>query len=290
MSGLPVEMVDRWQDRAEPAASEGLIYWHMLVGADPDVHSLAEEAQRRLAPFPGLHLAPLEWLHMTALIAGPASEINGDQVGQMAAAASRILAEVPPITVTIGKVLYHEEAIMLAARPPEALVPVRDAVKEATRRVMGSPGRSGSKLASWTPHVTIAYSTTRQPAEPIIRALGMSLPERKVTIGAVSLVDQRGAERSWDWQSLAVIRLGTGLNTESGDGWHRSSLSAEHASIVRARGLSRASIRRTVLVSGPSHARTARSVSVGQRGLVVTARTEGSDLCSDRVVSLRCRS
>ena len=52
MNGLPDEMIDRWQDRAEPAAGEGLIYWHMLVGADPDVGALAQEVRRRLAPFP----------------------------------------------------------------------------------------------------------------------------------------------------------------------------------------------------------------------------------------------
>jgi hypothetical protein len=85
MSGLPAEMVDRWQDRGEPAASDGLIYWHMLVGANPEVHALAQEAKRRLAPFPGLHLTPLKWLHMTVLIAGPTSEITGEQVRQMAA-------------------------------------------------------------------------------------------------------------------------------------------------------------------------------------------------------------
>src|SRR5467141_1242889 len=78
MSGLPDEMINRWHDRAEPAAGEGLIYWHMLVGADPDVHALALEARRRLAPFAGLHLTPPEWLHMTVLIAGLASEIDSD--------------------------------------------------------------------------------------------------------------------------------------------------------------------------------------------------------------------
>ena len=35
MNGLPAEMIDRWQDRAEPAPGEGLIYWHMLVGTNP---------------------------------------------------------------------------------------------------------------------------------------------------------------------------------------------------------------------------------------------------------------
>ena len=36
----------------------------------------------------------------------------------MAAVAGRLLADLPPPTVTVGKIVYHPEAIMLAARPP----------------------------------------------------------------------------------------------------------------------------------------------------------------------------
>jgi hypothetical protein len=143
------------------------------------------------------------------LIAGSAGKITGEQIRQMASIASRLLADIPPPTVTVGKILYHPEAIMLATRPAEALVPALHAVQDATREVTGSPGRSGNKLQSWTPHITIAYSTERQPAGPIIAALGRSLPERKIQLSAVTVVTQRGPERSWDWQPNATIRFGT---------------------------------------------------------------------------------
>jgi 2'-5' RNA ligase len=179
----------------------------MLVGTDPDVIAVVQEARRKLAAFSGLHRTPYAWLHMTALIAGSAGEITGEQIGQMASAASRLLADIPPPVVTVGKILYHPEAIMLAARPAEALLPVLQAVREATRVVTGSQGRPGNKLP-WTPHITIAYSTARQPAEAIIAALRLSLPERKIQISTVSVVNQRGPERSWDWHPEATIRFG----------------------------------------------------------------------------------
>ena len=47
--------------------------------------------------------------------------------------AARMLADMPPITVTIGKILYHPEAIMLAATPADALSPIRQAAIAATR-------------------------------------------------------------------------------------------------------------------------------------------------------------
>src|ERR1700730_6249095 len=190
-----------------PVSGEGLIYWHMLVGTDREVIALVQEARRKLAQFSGLHLTPYAWLHMTALIAGSASEITGEQIRQMASVASQLLTTLPP-TVTLGKILYHPEAIMLAAQPAEALLPVLEAVREATQAVTGSPGRAGNKL-QWSPHITIAYSTARQPAEAIIAALGLSLPERKVQIRTVSVVNQQGPERSWDWPPEATIRFGT---------------------------------------------------------------------------------
>lgn len=207
MNGLPAEMNDRWQSRAEPAPGEGLIYWHVLVGHDPGVLTLAAEARRRLAPFPGLHITPPAWLHMTVLIAGAADQVSADQIEEMAAVASRQLAQVPPVTMTVGKILYHPEAIMLPAQPADALLPVLKAAQEATRKVTGNDGWSGSKLP-WTPHVTLAYSTAQQPAEPIISALGGSLPERQVQLREVSLVTQRGPERDWDWNVEAAIRFG----------------------------------------------------------------------------------
>jgi 2'-5' RNA ligase len=210
MNGLPTEMIDRWQDRAEPAPGEGLIYWHMLVGTNLDVIALVQEARRKLARFPGLHFTPYAWLHVTALIAGDANEITGGQIRRMASVASRLLAAIPPPTVTAGKILYHPEAIMLAAQPAEALLPVLEAVREATRAVTGSPGRPGNKLP-WTPHITIAYSAAQQPAEPIIAALGHSLPERKIRLSEINLVNQRGPERSWDWTPEATVRFGSPL-------------------------------------------------------------------------------
>jgi hypothetical protein len=59
------------------------------------------------------------------------------------------------------------------------------------------------------PHIRIAHSAAWQPAEPIIVALGWSLPERKVQISEISLVNQRGPARNWAWHLEATIMLGT---------------------------------------------------------------------------------
>jgi len=216
VNATPIEMIDRWQKRAEPAPGEGLIYWHMLLGDHPHVVAMARGAQLRLAPFTGLHMTPLKWLHITLLIAGSADEISGPELQQMAASASRRLAATPPITVTLGKVLYHPEAIMLAARPTDTLIPVLNAARSATHEVTGQYGQPGNR-SPWTPHITVCYSTARQPAEPIISALGRDLPGCVAQISTASLVIQRGPERLWDWSSVATIRFGVAHATPRGD-------------------------------------------------------------------------
>lgn len=206
MSPMPAEFTNRWRDRAEPAPGEGLVYWHMLVGEQPEVAAAAQEAQQRLAAFNGFHLTPLKWLHMTTLIVGPSDQVSAGDMQDLAESAARHLADTAPITVTLEKVLYHPEAIMLAVTPAEALTPVRAAALTATRRATGTDGQAESR--PWTPHVTIAYSTSDQPAGPVIAALGRNLPkERQFQVSAVSLVIQQGPERLWDWHPVATVRL-----------------------------------------------------------------------------------
>ncbi|HEY8480969.1 MAG TPA: hypothetical protein VIL71_14175 [Spirillospora sp.] len=71
MSPLPKRMTNRWQNRKEPGPGQGTIYWHMLVGDQPEARDAARTAWERLAGFNGLHLPPLEWLHITTLVVGP---------------------------------------------------------------------------------------------------------------------------------------------------------------------------------------------------------------------------
>ncbi|MFG2002129.1 2'-5' RNA ligase family protein [Spirillospora sp. NPDC048911] len=208
MSQLPVQMRDRWLNRTEASPGTGTIYWHILLGGNPDVRSIAQSAQERLAQFEGLHMTPLDWLHMTVLVTGSTTEITHDQMETMVALASDSLADVAPVTVKLGPVLYHPEAIMLGVHPQESLRPVLRAAQAATRTVTDRAGRSTSGPGEWVPHMTLCYSTANQPARPLIESLGLALPEREVTISALTLVVQWDEERQWKWQPVASIPLG----------------------------------------------------------------------------------
>jgi 2'-5' RNA ligase len=206
MTTVPAQMTDRWHHRPEPGPGEGDLYWHMLMNDYPQVVDLAREAQQRLTRFPGLHMTPLERLHMTAMIAGPADDFSQDQLQQMIKIASGRLADTAAITVTVGGILYHPEAIMLAVKPKRALVSIHDAVQAATRAVTGGRDPDGDP-PPWIPHITLCYSTAEQAMAPITAALGPQPRECQVQITTVSLVIQHGPERLWDWRTVGAVKL-----------------------------------------------------------------------------------
>jgi 2'-5' RNA ligase len=176
----------------------------------PEVSDLARQAADRLAPFSGLHLTPPDRLHMTTLLVGPAEHITSQQLQQMTQQAARQLDGTKPIPVSLGKILYHAQAIMFAVTPAEALAPIRAAALTATQHAGVTP----ADRDDWTPHVTLCYSTASQPARPIIEALDKQLPEREVTINSLSLVIQDGPERDWNWTTVGTVNLAAAARSQ----------------------------------------------------------------------------
>lgn len=206
MSPLPTQMINRWQNREEPGPGQGTIYWHILLGDQPEARNAAKTAQKRLADFPSLHLPPSEWLHITTLVVGSTDEIATDQQRDMLSAASELLTDIPPVDVTLGRILYHPEAIATQVQPAGPLRQIRKAIQTATLKTTGREGHAEGPV-QWLPHMTLAYSETEQPAEPLITALGRELPTSEFTINAVTLVVQQGPERLWNWHPVGCAPL-----------------------------------------------------------------------------------
>ena len=201
---LPDQMTNRWARRRDPEPGEQTLYWHVLMRDYPDVGDLAEQARRQLAAFDGLHMTPPDCLHMTTLVGGPVEQFSDDQLHQMLGVATEQLANIPPISVSLGKIVYHPEAILFAVTPGEALAPLRNAAITATH---AAGVRGSDEGEPWRPHVTLCYSTSNQAAGPIIQSLGMQLPERTITVRRLSLVIQNGSELAWNWTTVGSADL-----------------------------------------------------------------------------------
>jgi len=215
VSPLPVQMASHWWQRPGRLPGRALYHWHILFHDQPAVRELAAAAQRKLAGLPGLDLVPARWLHLTTYIVGFADEVSDRSVDVMVQDASRRLSAVVPIPVTLGRVFYHPEAVVLAVEPLGALGPVLDAVSAATK-VAGHDGHTDTQ--PWLPHISVAYSNTAGPAEPIIAALGRWLPRTEVSVRSVSLVAQTQVERSWQWRQLAEVLLAGSSSGNKGSG------------------------------------------------------------------------
>jgi len=210
VSPLPTQLADHWWQRPGRRPGRRQYHWHILFRDQPRMHELVAAAQRKLADLPGLDLVPLQWLHLTTLVVGFADEVPAQAVDTMVTTARQLLAPDEPIRVSLGRVFYHPEAVVLLVEPAEALEPVLSAVQVATREA-GCQGHTGTD--PWRPHISIAYSNGPGPAAPVIEALGLRVPPAEIAIGSVSLVAQAQVGHSWQWQPVAEVRLGTGTAT-----------------------------------------------------------------------------
>jgi 2'-5' RNA ligase len=177
----------------------------MLFHDQPAVRNLAAAAQDRLNGIPGLDMVEMRWLHLTTLIVGFADEVPHGSTEAMAADARQRLSSLAPVPVTLGRILYHPQAVTLAVEPSGALTPVLDAVRDATR-AGGCNGHLDQD--PWIPHISIAYSHGPGPAAPIIAALGRRLPPAEIAVKSISLVAQTQIGRSWQWRPLTEIPFG----------------------------------------------------------------------------------
>jgi 2'-5' RNA ligase len=207
MSPLPTRLSDHWWQRPGRRPGRLQYHWHILFRDQRRVHELAAAAQRKLADLPGLDLVPLQWLHLTTLVAGFTDEVPSQAVDIMVTTAQQLLARAEPIEASLGRVFYHPEAVVLLVEPAEALEPVLSAVQIAAREA-GCEGHTDTE--PWRPHISIAYSDGSGPAAPVIEALGLRVPPAEITISSVSLVAQAQVGHSWQWQPVAEVLLGRG--------------------------------------------------------------------------------
>jgi 2'-5' RNA ligase len=139
---------------------------------------------------------------VTTYIVGFVDEIPESKIQAMVAEARRLLAEIPPVPVRLGRIFYHPEAVTLPVEPDGGLNPVLEAVRTASESA-GCVGHTDTD--PWRPHISIAYSNGVSPTAPVIAALGRSLPTLDVTIRSVSLVAQTQVGRTWQWRPVAEV-------------------------------------------------------------------------------------
>jgi 2'-5' RNA ligase len=199
-------MANHWWWRPGWGVGRRFYTWHLTVGAQPDVQRYAAAYRDALAHLPGLGPIPDQWLHLTMQGLGFADEVDERDVQAIAAAAQSRLSDHPPLELNLTDVIVTPEAVLAPALPADAVTAVRDTIRAAIADIWPSVPEAPD---GFHPHVSIAYSNTEAPAEPVYQALStVNTAPATARITAADLIVIHRDRRMYEWETYAQALIG----------------------------------------------------------------------------------
>lgn len=201
------ELMNHWWWR--PGWREGRRFytWHLTFQDAPEVHRLAADYRRALAPVPGLTLVPDQWLHLTMQGLGFVGEVKERDVDAIVALAAVHLTDVQPFELLLTRPTITPEAIRW---DPDSTGPaaVRDAIRAAIGQVWPQVPEPAKDFGA---HLTIAYSSADGPDTAVRAALdAVNVPPATARITAAELIVLNRDHRMYEWTTRARVPLGGG--------------------------------------------------------------------------------
>jgi hypothetical protein len=145
---------------------------------------------------------------MTTQIVGFADEISDSELENMINSARERMRSIAPTTTTLGRPLFHTEAVVLGVAPRDGL----DAARAGIRQAVAATVRT-NQLADdpdWVPHLSVAYSNSDASARPVIEAMQPPPTPVDVRIDRIDLVSQERVGHCYVWDRITTVILGTG--------------------------------------------------------------------------------
>jgi 2'-5' RNA ligase len=209
MTETEQSMRDHWWWRPGSRVGRSFYTWHVTFDDQPAVHRLAADYTPVLNDLPTLDPIPVRWLHLTIQGIGFTDEVNRADVDAIAGAARDRCAALAPFTITLGPARVDPEALLLPVRPAEPVIRLRAALRAAIADAWG-PDNVPEDPHGFHPHVSLAYSNTIGPAEPITQRLAArSLTVAEITVRRAALIDLNRDHRVYEWNDIDTAELGT---------------------------------------------------------------------------------
>jgi 2'-5' RNA ligase len=205
-----------WWWRPGWRPGQRLYAWHLTFGDETVTRGLADlrrvvgAYQARLGGLPGLDLVPADWLHLTVQAVGFADEAAAADAERIVTAVRRRCAALAPLRLTLGPAELQGEGVWLRVALAAAVRRVRAAVRAGIAEVWDA-ARVPEAAGAFTPHVSLAYSSTDAPDHPYAAALA-AMPPRSATveIAAIQAISLDRDTHLHRWETLATVSLGTG--------------------------------------------------------------------------------
>ncbi|MEU9332907.1 2'-5' RNA ligase family protein [Streptomyces sp. NPDC048290] len=207
MTTHPETMRNHWWWRPGWSVGRRFYTWHLTFEGQPDVHRLAADYRSALAPAgKALTLIPDQWLHLTMQGIGFVGEVKEVDVHAITEAARSRMADVPAFDLEIGPAILDPEAVLLPVRPDEPVRAVRDSIRAAIGDVLDAvPERA----EGFTPHISVAYSASDDPAALISGALDAAeVAPARARITAAELILINRDNFMYEWEPFARVPLG----------------------------------------------------------------------------------
>ncbi|MBP1782040.1 2'-5' RNA ligase [Micromonospora sp. HB375] len=199
------ELTNHWYWRPGWRAGRQFYTWHLTFERQPELHRLVTDLQRQLT-LPGLDLVPLDGLHLTMQGLGFTDEVNNSDIEAIVAETQQRCTKLPPLELSLCPVDPDAEGVGLLVRPWHRVEQLRTTIREAIGAVWQTVPEAAE---GFRPHVTIAYSGSQAPAEPIrdrLNDLRHQQPAR-VTIRQATLIALRREHRTYQWATVAAAPL-----------------------------------------------------------------------------------
>lgn len=200
-------MRNHWWWRPGWSVGRRFYTWHLTFEGQQDVHRLAAQYREALAPL-GDILTPIpdRWLHLTMQGIGFVGEVKEQDVHAIVDAAGVQLAAVPAFDVQIGPHVPDPEAILLHVHPDGPVHAVRKALRSAIGDVLEEVPENAD---GFTPHVSVAYSASDGPADPVLQVLnGLDVAPARARISSAELIVLHRDNQMYEWERFATVPLG----------------------------------------------------------------------------------
>jgi 2'-5' RNA ligase len=202
-------MRDHWWWRPGWRIGRSFYTWHFTFSDQPEMKRLWEYYQPILSAMDTVDPVDFDGLHLTTQGVGFANEISDQDVEAIVERARHHCADIAPFTVTVGPPRVEPETVKMLARPAGPIIEVRRALRRAIADIWGS-ANVPETMDGFLPHVSLAYSNSDGPAEPVARALASREPASEdLIMSSVSLINLNRDHKRYQWTTVATVNLNT---------------------------------------------------------------------------------
>jgi 2'-5' RNA ligase len=169
---------------------------------------LLSEYAAPISKFSTLDPVDRDGLHLTIQGIGFTDEVGRPAVEQIVESTRLICSKLEPLRLQIGPPKVDPESVQMPVRPPEQVISLRLALRQAIADVWGAEN-TPETMDGFRPHVTLAYSNGSASIPEIESSLQVAGSlTGDALISAVSLIELNRDRKRYEWTEIATVRLG----------------------------------------------------------------------------------